>query len=153
MIDRALIGHLTDTQVIGLTLWAEARNQGPEGRIAVANVIRNRVTAKRVGFGWTARAVCLKPVQFSCWNPGDDPNHTLLMDVVAGLVGGTAQIGPVLRECLWIAEGLLADAFVDNTHGATHYLTADLLSTKPPSWAVGQKHLAAIGAHVFLRAA
>lgn len=152
MTDTELIAKLSDTQVIGLTLWAEARNQGPEGRIAIANVIKNRVAAKKKHFGLTARAVCLKPWQFSCWNEGTDKNHTLLMDTAFHLVRGESP-GPMLRECLWIGQGLLDDAFVDNTHGSDHYLTAALLESRPPSWAVGQRVLVQIGAHCFLRPA
>lgn len=142
------LAALDDAAVIALTLWGEARGEGPEGRIAIANVLRNRANRS----GASARVECLKPMQFSCWNAGTDANHTLLMDVAAGLSKGTA-IGPLLRECFWIARGLLAGEFVDNTRGSTHYLTTALLASHPPSWATGQRVLAQIGNHVFLRVA
>jgi N-acetylmuramoyl-L-alanine amidase len=151
MTDTTLIAKLTEAQVVGLTLWAEARGGSIEGRIAVANVIRNRVRANKKHYGLTARAVCLKPWQFSCWNAGTDTNHNLLMDTAHHLISGE-QPGPLVRECLWIAQGLLENAFVDNTHGSSHYLTTALLEAKPPSWAVGQRVLAHIGGHAFMRA-
>lgn len=152
-MDRALIGHLTDAQVIGLTIWGEARNQGPEGRFGVANVIRNRVRAQKASFGWDARGVCLKPLQFSCWvEAGGADNYAVMMDAATHLYEEKAA-GPLLRESVWIAEGLLADAFVDNTHGSTHYITTELLKTHPPAWALNQRVLAVIGGHSFFRVA
>lgn len=137
------ITALADDVVIGLTLYGEARGEGPEGRIAVANVIRNRAQQRKL----TPRAVCLQPLQFSCWNE-HDPNRDLLLATAAA-----PSIGPLVRECRWIAQGLIADAFVDNTHGATHYLTLALLESHPPSWAKGQRVLTTIGHHAFMRVA
>lgn len=148
-----ILGSLPDDAIVALTLFGEARGEGPEGRIAVANVIRNRMLARRGTFGLTLREVCLKPNQFSCWMvAGGSLNHGVLMDT-ALVLSREAAIGPVLKECRWIARGLFANEFVDNTHGASHYLTASLFQEKPPSWARGQKVLATIGAHVFLRVA
>lgn len=147
-----VLDALTDVQIVALTLFGEARGEGPDGRIAVANVIANRVAAQRTAFGGTAREVCLKPAQFSCWSDAGGPlNHRVLLDTAVALARG--EVGPVLRECLWIADGLLRRQFVDNTHGATHYLTTDLLATAPPAWAQGQTVRARIGAHAFLRVA
>lgn len=147
------LGLSSDVDIIALTLWGEARNQGPEGRIAIANVIRNRVAAQQSHFGRTPREVCLKPKQFSCWIPeGGEDNHGVLMATVLHLSKGEPA-GPLVRECQWIAKGLVDNAFVDNTHGATHYLVGDLFQNNPPSWARDQRPLARIGAHVFLRVA
>lgn len=142
---------LTDKVIVAFTLFGEARGEGPEGQIAVANVIRNRVDCQRPGFGLTVRDVCLKPQQFSCWNESD-PNYALLLDMATVFKAG-AEPGPVLRQCFWIAAGLAAGEFVDNTHGATHYLVRTLLASAPPNWAAGQKVLAVLGAHAFLRVA
>jgi Cell wall hydrolyses involved in spore germination len=147
-----LISTLPDDAIVALTLWGEARGEGPEGRIAVANVIRNRALCNRAAFGLTVRDVCLKPWQFSCWqSAGGAANFELLMDTATLLADGKAP-GPVLRECRWIARGLFTGEFVDNTKGATHYLTSQLYRDAPPAWAVNQRVLAAIGSHVFLRA-
>ena len=149
--DADLISVLSDRDVIALTLWGEARSEGPEGRLAVANVIRNRATAHK--FGTTAREVCLWPYQFSCWmQAGGAENFGLVLDTARFLSAGNRP-GPLVRECQWIAQGLLTDSFVDNTHGATHYLTASLYAAAPPTWAVSARVLAHIGNHIFLRAA
>lgn len=149
-MNPALIAPLTDAQVVGLTLWAEARNQPIEGRIAIANVIRNRVKAQQKHFGLTPRLVCLKPLQFSCWNDGRDPNHALLTDTVQNVLRKESP-GPILRECFWIAEGALSGSFTDNVRGSDHYLTNALLASKPPSWAKPEKVQIVIGDHSFLR--
>jgi N-acetylmuramoyl-L-alanine amidase len=124
---EAMLSTLPDDAIVALTLYGEARGEGPEGRIAVANVVRNRMLCNRTALGLTLRDVCLRPLQFSCWNPGDDPNHLLLLDTAKVLSAGDRQLGPVLRECRWVARGLFTGEFVDNTHGATHYLTTALL--------------------------
>lgn len=146
------VDRLTDVQVVAVTLFGEARSEGPEGRIAVANVIRNRVACQRTSFGLTPREVCLKPKQFSCWIVGGGAlNYGVIQDTALLLSRGERP-GPVLRECLWIAQGLLDAAFVDSTHGSSHYLTRDLYATRPPTWAINRPLLAHIGNHVFLRA-
>ena len=146
-----VIARLNTRDVIALTLFGEARGEGPEGRIAVANVLRNRLETKR--FGPTLRTVCLQPHQFSCWiTAGGATNFAVLIDTARLIIGGHRP-GPVLRECQWIADGLMLDSFVDNTKGATHYLTTHLYATDPPSWAVNQRVLVQISNHVFLRAA
>lgn len=152
MTTDALLGALSDGDVVGLTLFGEARGQTVEGRIAVANVIGNRVAAQVSAFGLTHRAVCLKPWQFSCWRPeGGQANYELLMDAAANLSQHRA-VGPLLKECLWIADGLLREQFRDYTRGATHYLTSALYESHPPAWAKTVPILASLGAHVFLRA-
>lgn len=144
-----VLSAVTDEDIVALTLFGEARGEGPEGRIAVANVIRNRVGART--FGETLRAVCLKPKQFSCWiEAGGASNYSLLMDTARTVAAG-GPIGPVLRECRWIARGLFANEFVDNTRGATHYLTLALIGSRPPAWARNQRVLVTLGAHAFLR--
>lgn len=148
-IEQALLSHLDDAAIIALTLYGEARGEGPAGRIAVANVLRNRLLCNRTAFGLTLRDVCLRPKQFSCWNPSD-PNFALLLDTAKLLTDG-ATVGPVLRECRWIADGLLSGSFVDNTHGASHYLRTELIQTT--AWSRDQRVLAIIGAHSFLRVA
>ena len=151
MDDAAVLVELPERAIVALTIFGEARGEGPEGQIAVANVIRNRAACQRYGFGLSPREVCLKPLQFSCWNEADS-NRSLLLDVAETLRQNRAP-GPLLRQCLWIAGGLETDQFVDNTHGATHYLTHALLTSHPPAWAVNQKVLGVIGAHAFLRVA
>jgi N-acetylmuramoyl-L-alanine amidase len=47
------------------TVAYEASGQSFSGQVAVASVIKTRMTQR----GQTARKVCLAPYQFSCWHP------------------------------------------------------------------------------------
>lgn len=147
-----VVARLTERDVVALTLFGEARGEDPGGRIAIANVIRNRATTGRFG-GPTFRGVCLHPLQFSCWTElGGASNYHVLIDTARLIIAGTAA-GPVLRECQWIADGLIANSFVDSVKGATHYLTTSLYATHPPSWAAHARVLVQLGSHVFFRVA
>lgn len=122
------------------TLWGEARGEPVRGIEAVAAVVVNRVRlAERQGGHWWGGnivAVCRKPYQFSCWNPGD-PNRAKLMAVTAA--------DPVFATCLRVARRAVAGLLPDPTGGATHYHRVGL----SPSWAVGHSPCAEIGRHLF----
>lgn len=155
MTDTDLIASLPERDILALTLWGEARSEPIEGRIAIANVVRNRVTAQRASFGLTPREVCLKPWQFSCWRlEGGAENYAQMMDAARLLDTSTRATGllsPIFRECLWIAEGLLTDRFGDNTKGSTHYLTVTLYRLHPPAWAIGHVPTVQINSHLFFK--
>lgn len=140
------LADLPDRIVLALTVWGEARGEPVQGQVAVACVVRNRL--KRVTHAVaTWRGVCLAPWQFSCFN-ADDPNSGPIARAAVTLM--TAALTPELAQALWIADGVIAGAVMDNTGGATHYLTSTLLKAKPPSWAKGQPVLIVIGDHSFL---
>jgi hypothetical protein len=69
-------GKLDDKQIMGLTIYGEARGEIDEGKIAVGTVILERVD-KQGWMGKTIQEVCLKPYQFSCYLPSD-PNFPKL---------------------------------------------------------------------------
>lgn len=95
-------GHLTDQEIMALTLWAECRGESLSGNIAVGSVIMNRV--KHRGWdGQTIKEVCLWPKQFSCFNP-DDKQRKWMVDLSFEFAFETSK---VLKECLRIATGLL----------------------------------------------
>jgi N-acetylmuramoyl-L-alanine amidase len=144
--DAEVISRLSDTAVVGLTLFGEARGEPIEGKVAVANVIRHRVAAARFGMGF--RGVCLKPFQFSCWNADGSPNYESVI-VAAINLRDNKPSGPALRECLWVAEGVMFDKLSDNVHGATHYLTNELFQAGTVSWARGQHPVARVAGHTF----
>lgn len=133
--------------LVGLTIWGESRGESVEGKIAVGNVLRNRVRLGRFG-GDTYQAVCLAKAQFSCWNAGD-PNAALLISLSKQLLVNPIPTDPVLRECLYIAAGLVAGEFQDNTKGATHYVHRRLLGDGK-GWDEQMRVTGMIGNHVFL---
>lgn len=136
MIDTA---HLSDVQVLACTLYGEARSEVPDGILAVACVVRNRVKYDISGdnkpdwWGEGYRGVCLEKRQFSCWLPeGGAGNHAKLAKLVADLKAGPVS-DPRYKECAWIATGVVNDWVRDITFGADHYHTAQV----KPKWAEG----------------
>ena len=149
MTEDALPLSLDARAIVGLTLYGEARGESLDGKLAVLNVIRNRLKLKT--WGETYRAVCLARKQFSCWNAGD-PNRVMLI-TLAPQTREPAPENRVLRECLFLALGVVTDQIVtDNTKGADHYLTRTLYAERPPAWAPQMAVTATIGNHIFLRA-
>lgn len=127
-------------EVLARTVYGEARGEPVRGKEAVAAVVLNRVAraAARGGYWWghSVVSVCLKPWQFSCWNPGD-PNRDKLLAVTAGDRG--------YAVCLRVARRAVAGALRDPTGGATHYHVLDL----EPPWAWRHVPCAQIGNHLF----
>ena len=125
----------TDTEIMAKTLYGEARGEGISGLEAVANVIMNRVK-KPCWWGKTIREVCLKPMQFSCWNT-DDPNRSKLM--------GDLSHDPLFDVCKRIAVRAIRGLLPDKTKGSTHYHTLSV----HPRWASALVPNAQIGNHLF----
>ena len=87
-----------DIDTLARTLYGEARGESHTGKIAVANVVMNRVAlaSKHPHFGdGTAAGACKAPWQFSCWNAAD-PNSQIINDV--------DDNDPVFADCLDIAQ-------------------------------------------------
>lgn len=148
MTETEIKAALSDFDALWLTLFGEARSEPVEGQIAVACVIRNRVKGAR-RFGQSYRSVCLKPLQFSCWNEGADANHTRLMLLATEVVGKFWAATPRMQQLMFLAEGIIGGQLEDRVKGADHYLTTDLYVTKPPKWTKGQQPVAHVGAHTF----
>lgn len=135
---------LSPADVLAITLWGEARSEPVEGRIAIANVVRNRVSHP----GWWGTdyvSVCRAPQQFSCWNAGDDANHAAVMALLADVWAGKPA-EPIYRECLWIADGVMRGLVCDRIGKATHYFAS---SIAPPAWSAKAHLVARIGNHLF----
>lgn len=157
---------LGETEVLALTAWAEARGDGKQGnssveeRIAVMSVIRNRV-ADPAWWGNTYRAVCLKSMQFSCWNDDpNDPNHVALVALATKVAENQAHGEPVFEETRFLAEGIRRGFILDRVAGADHYYAPKAMrtagavppwakrpdgSTKPPDAIVGDQHFYQLG--------
>lgn len=133
---------LEDLVIAARTVFGEARGESYAGKKAVAHVLLNRL---RAGGAPNLAAVCLRPLQFSCWNRGD-PNLPVL--TAAGFDD------PALRDSF----RALLEAFdeTDPTQGATHYLTPAAYERmqKAPArnaanWAKDLVPSAAIGTQLF----
>lgn len=123
--------ELTEREILGLTIIGEARGEPIEGQVAVGNIVRNRVRKSKK----TYQNICLAPLQFSCWNH-DDPNRAFLVTLAERLFDGQQITDPYLRQCMFIAQGIVDDIILDNTLGAENYMTQSLFySDKRPKWA------------------
>jgi N-acetylmuramoyl-L-alanine amidase len=136
---------LSGLDVLALTVYGEARGEAIEGKIAVANIIRNRLKTHR--WGLTYERVCLAPMQFSCWTPkGGAANYAIVKALAAQILAGQQPADPILAECYWIAAGIQSGAARDNVQGATFYFVT---RSTVPAWAVGHLPVCVIGAHSF----
>lgn len=164
--EAAITAALDDEQATALTMVAEAAGDNAEGassveeRLAVGTVIRNRVQASGRRWAKTFRGVCLARSQFSCWNPGTDPNHVRLMALAGRLVAGLASDDPIYAETVYLARGIIGGVILDRTGGATHYYAPAAMNPagSKPFWVYlngknGPEHrpTAVIGSQVFYR--
>ena len=143
---------IADDAVAIATVYGEARGESDDGMTCVAETIRNRI---RAGRGKDATAVCLAPLQFSCWNHDTRWRAAMLsLDVD----------DPVAQRCA--AAWALAQAGSDVARGATAYLNVEETRRLRgdgtlPFWArdptdptrINERLVTVrMGAHVFLRA-
>lgn len=166
MDEKAILDQLTDVEALAGTMYAEAAGDAKEGgssveeRIAVGCVIRTRVSNYRA-YGATAqtlKAVCLAhnakgTYQFDCWRPGSGANHDRLVAQIGLLVEGKPLTDLVLRETLYLAEGIVSGALLDRTKGANMYYApvSMIPAGSEPSWAKGKTPVAVIGSQRFYK--
>lgn len=123
-----------NTRILACTLFGEARGETVEGMEAVANVVINRLKDGR--FGDTVQEVCLRPLQFSCWNS---------MASMQMLLSLKQDKNPTFATCVAISEKAIHAQLIDNTGGALFYHT---LSVDPP-WDDEMKETARHLHHIF----
>jgi spore germination cell wall hydrolase CwlJ-like protein len=127
------------------TAWGEARGEGDAGLRMVLWVVRNRVEidlgkdGRPDWWGEGVAAVCLKPLQFSCWNLAD-PNRAKLLRLPSW--------DPAYIHIEAIARGVFDGEIEDETGGATHYFS-DAIA--PPPWADPARFTRKIGHHLCYR--
>lgn len=130
------------TLTLAKTIFGEARGDyhrttgGLASLIAIGNVVMNRV-AGSPRYGHDITSVCLKPYQFSCWNP-KDPNRVLLES-------DHILKSPTFQKCLWVACNVANHRWPDLTKGSNHYHATSI----NPKWASVDTERIRIGGHVF----
>jgi len=141
-------GHLDDYQIMGLTIYAEARGEPRKGRIAVGTVILNRAE-KRDWDGKTIMEVCLWPYQFSCYNL-DDPNRPMLKRIAEDWDFHFAKSKP-LQDCYTVARGLISGTISRDSDlaGCYQYLTPE--AKESAKWWRGMIFVKTVGGHEFYR--
>lgn len=132
-----------DLHVMTLTVWAEARGESREGKVAVAASIFNRFNAKRWFSGQSLAETCQFPWQYSCWNK-NDPNRAKLL----ALSPEKASYKTCQEAVLQAEQGLLLPEWWDRK--VTHYFNPKAVA-KTPTWAVGEPIAGVIGRHQFYR--
>lgn len=149
----ATFGHLSDTELMALVIYGEARGESREGKIAVGSVILERVEHRKWD-GENIHEVCLMPYQFSCLLP-DDPNFDPLT-FIADDFDLKRTRSSVLAECYWIAHGLINGDIPRTPEIAenhiTQYVSAAYRKTTPiraNRWWEKMKLAATIGNHEF----
>lgn len=145
-MDQYVIFYHEAIAILARTLYGEARGQSRVGKIAVANVMLNRVRAG----GWWGDdivEVCLMPLQFSAWND-DDPNRKKMLDAedYIRLDRPKTKWNSEFEECLEIAKKAVDGELEDNTYGSTHYINPDVAD---PYWARDKRPAIVIGDHAF----
>ncbi|GHT90121.1 hypothetical protein FACS1894113_5640 [Alphaproteobacteria bacterium] len=127
-------------EIMAKTMFGEARGEyrkyGINSIIAIGSVIMNRVAKS----GKSIEDICLKPLQFSCWNESD-PNRSIIDNI--------SENDEVYTICLDAAEGVISQKIEDVTNGADHYYSTKL--KPPPTWSYYGNVTAFIGNHVFLK--
>jgi len=116
-----------------LTVHVEASNQTKDGKVAVAEVIRERARKKLFSDG-TVEGTVFFPLQFSCWNT-HDPNR------VRAARADFDDSG--FRES---ADAWFESARTSLVHGATHYYNPN---TATPAWGAKMIDVVVVGDHRF----
>ncbi|WP_017303937.1 cell wall hydrolase [Spirulina subsalsa] len=134
----SLSSNRDDLDIIARTIFGEARGESELGQIGVGWVIINRV-GEKTWYGRTVKEVCLKPWQFSCWNP-NDANNSIIKSVEEG--------NTLFNQCRENAKKVLTASVPDPTGGATHY-HANYIAR--PTWTRGATFTVQIGKHLFYK--
>ena len=113
---RSILWSESDVLILARTIYGEVRGEDDEAKIAVANVVMNRVRNPK-WWGKTVKEVCLVRKQFSCFNFGD-PNFAELVNITIK--------NKVFQVCFGIAYSVMKGLLHDNTNGATHYHNKDI---------------------------
>lgn len=121
-----------------LTIWQEARGELQPGKVAVAEVIRNRTQQHHQSDGTVAGTV-LKAAQFSGWNTRD-PNRLACARL--------EDTDPQVIACREAWQEALDGSNV--THGALYYLNPKAVP-ELPAWVDVMDEVAVIGRHHFFR--
>lgn len=144
-------GHLDDDQIMGLTIYAEARGEPRKGRIAVGTVILNRAENRKWD-GETILETCLWPYQFSCYNL-DDPNRPMLKRIAEDWDFHFAKSKP-LQDCYTVARGLIAGTIArdKDLENVCQYLNPKDAAEAKEKWLKsGMELVKVVGNHEFFR--
>lgn len=130
---------LDGIKMMTLCLYGEGRGERIEGQVAIGSVIINRTKLSRK----TVKSVCLQAKQFSCFNSSD--TNSSILEEIAMDWDKHIESDKALRQCYWVAKGLIEGWIKGNVKNATHYHHVD----SNPVWAAKIEKLMKIGNHQF----
>ncbi len=132
---------ISDDVLAGITIKQEADGESMAVKVAIGEVIRNRMAARYQSDGTVAGTV-LHPFAFSGWNSTRDPN-------IAALRIRTVQVDSAdLNDC---SVAWNQSATSGTVPGAVLYFVPGSVRV-PPAWADPAKLVAVLGAQRFYRA-
>jgi len=122
----------TPTEIVAITILAEARGEDKAGMYAVGCVITQRSIDRKI----SAHKVCTQKWQFSCWNQNDPQRNKL----------GRLLTLPAAKYALFLAKNLTR---LDRSYVgfANHYHTHAV----SPYWSKGKTPVKIIKGHRFFR--
>lgn len=127
-------------EVLTRTIYGEVRGESVRCKEAIAAVVMNRVSMAQARGGWwwgsDVIGVCLKPWQFSCWNPSN-PNRTHALTAT--------DADKKFGTCRKVARRAIGGSLIDPTGGALHYHN----DTTHPPWAWNFEPSVVIGKYSF----
>lgn len=126
-----------DDNLAVANIWAEARGESIEGKIAVGEVMRTR-TLRRYASNGTLASTIFWPKQFSGFNTENDWRHAIFE-----LDSADADV----RECY---EAWMKSETSDLTKGAVLYCNLNAVKSIP-SWARPDRWIVDVGQHSFFR--
>lgn len=126
---------ISDDALAVVTIFQEARGEPWEGKLAVGEVIRNRMRRKYSSDG-TATDTVLKPFQFSGWNTQD-------RNRIPSLRIDTNDL--IVQECV---KAWKESEHTTTVKGAVLYYNPEIVTQKP-KWVDLSIEVARIGPHVF----
>lgn len=129
---------IDDDKWAALTIWQEARGESQDGKIAVGEVICNRMAARHFSDG-TAAGTVLAPYQFSGWNTRDR-NRTRC--------AGLESDDPILLDCIEAWRD--ARSGTQLTDGAIFYYNP-IVVVEEPDWISDCIKTVIIGKHHFFK--
>lgn len=109
--------------LLSMLVYGESRGEAYEGKLAVANVVMNRIKA---GFGKNIAAVALTPFQFSCFLVSDPNRLKLLFPLKYA-----SEI--VWQNCFYAAGMAYSGQGTDPSNGAVFYHDCSI-AAPPKDW-------------------
>lgn len=122
-----------------VTIFQEAAGESMDGKIAVGEVIRNRMARKYSSDGTVAGTVCRR-YQFSAWNDDKQDNDLLIRSL------NINDMNPVVKDCI-AAWNRSRDTNLANR--AVLYCNLHVITR--PDWAKDENRVAEIGNHTFFK--